>query len=318
MSVRGIRTRLRVAATIALLPVLALTACGSGDTSGTTPAGAQASPAPTDDPVASVRKVDSVAALLPADVRKSGTLRVGSSIGFPPGAYYPNGSDKSPAGQDIDIADAVAKVLGVKSERQDASFETILPALGSGKYDFGTGNFGVTTERLKTIDFVTYINDGQGFAVKNGNTALKTKVTDLTQLCGLTIGTGAGTTFEATLTAQKGVCAKAGKRPYDVKVYSENGATLTALQQGRIDVIMSTINGLRYQAAQPASQTTFLGEYHRLDVGFAFKKGSPLTRAFQAAVNELIKNGTYARILKKWGTSASAIETSRINPPEHT
>lgn len=317
MNLRTIRTRLRGTAALALLPLLALTACGSGGTDGTAAVGAQASPAPTDDPVAAVRKVDAVAALLPADVREAGTLRVGSSIGFPPGAYYPNGTDKEPAGQDIDLADAVAKVLGVKLERQDASFETILPALGSGKYDFGTGNFGVTAERLKTIDFVTYINDGQGFAVKKGNTELKSKVTDLTQLCGLTIGTGAGTTFEATLTAQKGVCAKAGKKPYDVKVYSENAATLTALQQGRIDVIMSTINGLRYQAAQPASGTTFLGEFHRLDVGFAFKKGSPLTKAFQAAVNELIKDGTYARILKKWGTSASAIETSRINPPEH-
>nr|WP_260860049.1 ABC transporter substrate-binding protein [Streptomyces cupreus] len=292
-----------------------MTACGSTETDGA--ATAQAAPAPTGDPVAGVRKVDSVAALLPADVRESGTLRIGSSVGFPPGAYYPNGQDKPPAGQDIDLADAVAKVLGIRLERQDASFETILPALGSGKYDVGTGNFGVTAERLKTIDFVTYINDGQGFAVKKGNTELTEKITDLTQLCGLTIGTGAGTTFEATLTAQNGVCAKAGKKPYDVKVYSENGATLTALQQGRIDVVMSTINGLRYQAAQSAAQTTFLGEFHRLDVGFAFKKGSPLTKAFQAAVNELIEDGTYDRILKKWGTAASAIDTSRINPPEH-
>ncbi len=304
--------RLALTAAIALL---ALTACGSTETDGA--ATAPAAPAPTDDPVAAVRKVDSVAALLPADVREAGTLRIGSSVGFPPGAYYPNGQEKPPAGQDIDLADAVAKVLGVRLERQDASFETILPALGSGKYDVGTGNFGVTSERLKTIDFVTYINDGQGFAVKKGNTELTGKITDLTQLCGLTIGTGAGTTFEATLTAQKGVCAKAGKKPYDVKVYSENGATLTALQQGRIDIVMSTINGLRYQAAQPAAGTTFLGEYHRLDVGFAFKKGSPLTKAFQAAVNELIENGTYDRILKKWGTAASAIDTSRINPPEH-
>jgi polar amino acid transport system substrate-binding protein len=309
----------RSAAVLALLlPLLALTACGSGATDGTAAQAARSSPAPTDDPVAAVREVDSVAALLPADVRRKGTLRVGSSIGFPPGAYYPNGPDSAPAGQDIDLADAVAKVLGVKLERQDASFETILPALGSGKYDVGTGNFGVTRERLRTIDFVTYINDGQGFAVKKGDTRLRTKVTDLTQLCGLTIGTGAGTTFEATLTAQKGVCAKAGRKPYDVKVYSENGATLTALQQGRIDVIMSTINGLRHQAAQPASGTAFLGEYHRLDVGFVFKKGSPLTKAFQAAVNELIEDGTYARILAKWGTGASAIETSRINPPERT
>ncbi|MGW1978091.1 ABC transporter substrate-binding protein [Streptomyces sp. NPDC001889] len=314
---RGIGTRLRAGTGIALLSALALTACGSGDTPGAAPAGAGASRAPADDPVAAVRTVASAAALLPADVRASGKLRVGSSIGAPPGAYYPNGSNQPPAGLDIDLANAVAKVLGVELERQDASFETILPALGSGKYDFGTGNFGVTAERLKTIDFVTYINDGQGFAVKKGNTELTTKVTDLTQLCGLTIGTGAGTTFEATLAAQRGVCAKAGKKPYEVKVYSENGATLTALQQGRTDVIMSTINGLRHQASRSASGTTFLGEYHRLDVGFAFDKGSPLTKAFRAAVNELIAGGTYARILKKWGTSASAIETSRINPPEH-
>jgi polar amino acid transport system substrate-binding protein len=315
----ALRGSLRPAlAAAALAPLLLLTACGSGDPDHIAAAGAQNSPAPTDDPVADVRKVDSIAALLPADVRKSGTLRVGSSVATPPAAYYPNGSDKRPEGQDIDIADAVARVLGIELERQDASFETILPALRSGKYDFGTGNFGVTTERLKTLDFVTYINDGQGFAVKEGDTSFGKKVTDLVQLCGRTVGIGAGTTFEATLDANKGVCEKAGKKPYDVKVYSENGATVTALQQGRIDVIMSTINGLRYQASQPAAHTTFLGEFHRLDVGFTFKKGSPLTEAFQAAVNELIKDGTYARILEKWGTSASAIEASRVNPPEHT
>lgn len=314
----GIRTRLRTAAALALLPLLALAGCGSGaDAVASAPGARAASPAPSGDPLAGVAAVDSIAALLPGDVRQAGKLRVGSSVGTPPTAYYPNGQNKPPAGQDIDIADAVAKVLGLKLERQDASFETILPALGSGKYDVGTGNFGVTAERLKTIDFVTYINDGQGFAVKTGNTTLNTQVSDLTQLCGLVIGTGAGTTFEKTLTAQQGVCAAAGKKPYEVKVFSESGAVTTALQQGRIDVVMSTINGLRYQAAQPAAQTSFLGEYHRLDVGFAFKKGSPLTPAFQAAVNELIKNGAYARILEKWGTTASAIAASQTNPAEH-
>jgi polar amino acid transport system substrate-binding protein len=305
--------RLRLAATVAaLLPLLALTACGFGAT-----ATSGAAPSPSSDPVAAVTKDPSIAALLPAKFRSAGVLRVGSSVGNPPSAYYPNGTGSRPVGQDIDITDAVAKVLGLTVQRQEASFETILPALGSGKYDVGTGNFGVTAPRRKTIDFVTYIDDGQGFAVKKGNTSLGKQVTRLTQLCGLTIGTGAGTTFEATLSAQRDVCTKEGKKPYQVRVFSENGAILTALQQGRIDVEMSTINGLRYQAAQPASQTAFLGEFHRLDVGFAFRKGSPLTRAFRAAVNHLIKDGTYDRILKEWGTTASAIPASRINPPEH-
>ncbi|MFE0084296.1 ABC transporter substrate-binding protein, partial [[Kitasatospora] papulosa] len=60
----------------------------------------------------------------------------------------------------------------------------------------------------------------------------------------------------------------------------------------------------------------FLNEFKRLDVGFAFKKGTPLAPAFQAAVNALKADGTYDRILKKWGTSESAIRTSQISPPE--
>jgi polar amino acid transport system substrate-binding protein len=49
---------------------------------------------------------------------------------------------------------------------------------------------------------------------------------------------------------------------------------------------------------------------------FAFKKGTPQEPAFQAAVNRLRKDGTYDRILKKWGTGALAITTSQISPPE--
>lgn len=60
----------------------------------------------------------------------------------------------------------------------------------------------------------------------------------------------------------------------------------------------------------------FLNEFHRLDVGFARKKGTKLAPAFQAAVNRLIADGTYDRILKKWGMTGSAIEKSQLSPPE--
>ncbi|MET9614013.1 ABC transporter substrate-binding protein [Kitasatospora indigofera] len=313
---RATNRRRGLLAATALLPVLALSACGSDPAAPAKPAASAAGIAPDQDVVSAVAKVDSIAALLPEEIRKAGTVKVGSAIGTPPTAYYPDQATKKPAGIDIDFTDAVGKVLGVAVEREDAKFETILPALDSGKYDFGTGNFGVTTARLKTIDFVTYIDDGQGFAVKKDNTTVQA-VTEVGQLCGLTVGVGAGTTFETTLNSKKNVCADAGKKPYEVKAFSDNGAILTGLQQGRIDIVMSTINGLRYQAAQESAGTKFLGEFHRLDVGFAFKKGSALTPAFQGAVNQLIKDGTYDRILKKWGVADSAIKESLISPPEH-
>ncbi|BAJ30758.1 MULTISPECIES: ABC transporter substrate-binding protein [Kitasatospora] len=300
---------------LALASVAALALAGCGSDPAAAPKAAPVGIQPSQDVLSGVHKSDAAAALLPDDVKAAGTIKLGGAVGTPPGAYYPEGK-KELAGLDVDLVNGVAAVLGVKVQREDAAFETILPALGSGKYDVGTGNFGVTTARLKTVDFVTYIDDGQGFAVRSDNTALN-NVTDLTQLCGLTVGTGAGTTFEATLNAKKDDCAKAGKKPYDVKVFTENGAVLTGLQQGRLDVVMSTINGLRYQANQPTAKIRFLGEFHRLDVGFAFKKGSTLTPAFQAAVNQLIKDGTYQKILAKWGTADSAITESQINPPEH-
>ncbi|MGW2287530.1 ABC transporter substrate-binding protein [Streptomyces phaeochromogenes] len=290
---------------------LLLTACGSGTDGGSdTQAAGASQKIPTTDVVSSLRTDASAAKLLPAGT-DSLTLAV-SVGGTPPGTSYLE-DGKTLAGQDVDFAAAVAKVLGIELKREAASFEAILPALDSGKYDVGVGNFGVTDERRRTIDFVTYINDGQGFATREDSKL--DKVTDLAQLCGLNVATGAGTTFEATLEENKHVCSDAGKKAYKVQTYSEQGAIWSSLQQGRSDIVMSTINGLRYAVGQQEG-LKFLNEFHRLDVGFAFKKGTKLAPAFRAAVNKLIADGTYDRILKKWGTTGSAIEKSEISPPE--
>ncbi|MER5554300.1 ABC transporter substrate-binding protein [Streptomyces sp. NPDC002793] len=306
------RTRQTSAFALITAAALSLTACGSGDPAAPAGPAAVKGRTPTADVVSSVKKNDAAVRLLPAKVRDSGSLSLATAVGAPPGAFYRE-DGKTLTGADIDFADAVAKSLGLELKREVASFEAILPALDSGKYDLGTGNFGVTEERRRTIDFVTYINDGQGFAVRD-DSGLE-EVTDLTQLCGLTVGTGAGTTFEATLEENRHRCADVGEEAYEVKTYADQAAVWISLQQGRSDVLMSTINGLRYAVTQQEG-LRFLNEYKRLDVGFAFKKGTPLAPAFQAAVNGLKADGTYDRILKKWGTTGSAIRTSRISPPE--
>ncbi|MFB7517012.1 ABC transporter substrate-binding protein [Streptomyces sp. NPDC056144] len=324
MSTRTISGTTRTTLAFALITTaaLTLTACAGGEPAtkpagAAAPGGASASGAakgtlPTEDVVSAVKKNEAAAKLLPADVRQRGSFTIASAAGAPPSsAYLPDG--KTLTGVDVDFGDAVAKALGLEAKREVAGFEAILPALGSGKYDVGTGNFGVTEERRKTLDFVTYVNDGQGFAAR-ADSSLKA-VTDLTQLCGLKVATGAGTTFERTLEQNKGRCAEAGKQPYEVNVFSEPGAVWMALQQGRADVVMNTINGVRYAVTQQKG-IKFLNEYRRLDVGFAFKKGTSLAPAFQAAVNGLKADGTYDRILKKWGVTASGIEKSQISPPE--
>lgn len=308
------RNRLFIPFALITSAALLLTACGSGSDAtnggGTARAAAKVGAIPTADVVTAIGKDPAAAALLPSGTT---TLTVAISVGgSPPGTSYLE-DGRTLAGQDVDFADAVAKVLGIGLKRESAGFEAILPALDSGKYDFGASNFGVTDERRKTIDFVTYINDGQGFATRKDSKL--TEITGLSQLCGLNVATGAGTTFEATLEENKHVCSDAGEKTYKVQTYSEPGAIWSSLQQGRSDIVMSTINGLRYAVTQQES-VKFLNEFHRLDVGFAFKKGTKLAPAFRAAVNKLIADGTYDRILRKWGTTGSAIEKSQISPPE--
>ncbi|MFG2787533.1 ABC transporter substrate-binding protein [Streptomyces sp. NPDC048419] len=306
------RNRLITPFVLITAATLLLTACGSGPGDATDAVGAAAASdkVPTTDVVSAVHKDEAAAGLLPADVR---SLTVAISVGgTPPGTTYLS-DGKTLTGQDVDFAHAVAKVLGIRLRTEQAGFEAILPALDSGKYDFGASNFGVTDERRRTIDFVTYVNDGQGFATRKDSKL--SKVTDLRQLCGLDVATGAGTTFEATLEENKKVCTDTGRKPYRVQTYGEQGALWSSLQQGRSDVVMSTINGLRYAVAHQDG-VKFLNEYHRLDVGYAFKKGTKLAPAFQAAVNKLIADGTYRKILEKWGTTGSAIRTSQISPPE--
>ncbi|MEU2380264.1 ABC transporter substrate-binding protein [Streptomyces misionensis] len=293
---------------------LFLTACGAGSagTGGADASGvaAKSDAVPTTDVVSAEKKDPAAARLLPAGTTH---LTVAISVGgTPPGTTYLS-DGKTLTGQDVDFTKAVAKVLGIDLTVDQASFEAILPALDSGKYDVGASNFGVTDERRRTIDFVTYVNDGQGFATRKDSKL--SKITDLRQLCGLNVATGAGTTFEATLEENKHLCTDAGKKPYQVQTYAEPSAIWSSVQQGRSDIVMSTINGLRYAVAQQPG-LKFLNEFHRLDVGFAFKKGTKLAPAFQAAVNRLIADGTYDRILKKWGTTGSAIDRSRISPPE--
>ncbi|CAL2061795.1 ABC transporter substrate-binding protein [Streptomyces murinus] len=293
--------------------VLLLTACGSGSGPGGTDASgvaARSEAVPTADVVSGERTDPAAAKLLPPGTRHlTAAISVG---GTPPGTTYLS-DGRTLTGQDVDFTKAVAKVLGLELTVDQASFEAILPALDSGKYDFGASNFGVTDERRRTIDFVTYINDGQGFATREDSKL--GRITDLKQLCGLNVATGAGTTFEATLEESRHLCTDAGKKPYQVQTYAEPSAIWSSVQQGRSDVVMSTINGLRYAVArQPGLK--FLNEFHRLDVGFAFKKGTKLAPAFRAAVDRLIADGTYDKILKKWGTTGSAITKSQISPPE--
>jgi polar amino acid transport system substrate-binding protein len=312
------------AAAIASAALIAGCASAAGSTASSA-AGAVASSAagyPTADVVSGVAEDASLhAALLAADPGAAGGLTLGTT--YQPGltglphvgqstASAKSGADVDDIGVDIDLRNAVAKVLGTSWNVQNGTFATIIPGVQNGKFTVGQDNFGVTSAREKIVDFSTYLTDGQALLAPSDSSL--NSVTNITQLCGLTIGTGAGTTFQTILQSNASKCAAAGRKAYTVDYFSDNAAIWLGLANGRIDAYFGPTLSLKYDATHVAN-TKFLSQISSTPVGFVTAKGSPLAEILTEAVNELIGDGEYAKILAKWSISDYGVSASQVNPP---
>ncbi|QUQ65670.1 ABC transporter substrate-binding protein [Kutzneria sp. CA-103260] len=287
---------------------LALTACG--DATAADPASPTTKVAyPTQDVVSAVQTDPTLRAELPASTTSltlGTTLSPGTS-----GLPHSGQVDGKYVGLDVDLRDAVAKVLGVTWTVQNGTFETIIPGVQSGKYDVGQDNFGVTAAREKVVDFATYLSDGQSFLgpADRGPSSVKT----LDDLCGLTVATSPGSTFQQILTSGADKCAAAGKKPYTVQLFSDSAPIWLGLANGKVDVYFGPTLSLKYDETH-VPNTKFLGQFSATPVGFVTAKGSPVAKAVSDAVNKLIKDGDYGKILAKWGVESTGIQQSAVNP----
>jgi polar amino acid transport system substrate-binding protein len=300
--------KLLVASGAALL----LAGCGS-TSAAVTPAASDAA-YPSQDVVSSIATDAKIKAELPAAVQSRGTLILGTTItpgvnGLPHAGQLAGGRN---IGVDVDLREAVAKVLGVKWDVQNGTFPTIIPGVQNGKYEVGMDNFGVTGPREKVVDFATYLTDGQAFLAPSDSKL--DQVSDLTDLCGLTVATSPGSTFQQILENGKDKCAAAGKKPYIVQYFADTAPIWLGLANGKIDIYFGPTLSLKYDAAH-IPNTKFLSQFSSTPVGFVTAKGSPIAPALRDAVNQLIASGDYAKILGKWGVTDSGIPQSAINPP---
>ena len=104
----------------------------------------------------------------PQDVsRGNGTLTMGTNAEFPPYEYYENNEI---VGIDVDIMQAIADKLGMELKIEDMAFDSIIPAVTSGKADIGLAGMTVTEDRLKNVNFSdSYTEASQVIIYKSGN-----------------------------------------------------------------------------------------------------------------------------------------------------
>ncbi|MGW5636317.1 ABC transporter substrate-binding protein [Streptomyces sp. NPDC003832] len=315
-------TARRTTAVLGLAAALVLSACGNPDEAATAEvAGANGDTTKInlspDQNRITTEKVDSIAEQVPAEIRERGTLEVVDSSGSAvPLTFYAT-DNKTVIGVEPDIASLVADVLGLKLRLNPVSWENIFVGLDSAKYDVGFSNITVTEERKEKYDFATYREDNLGFEAKKGSGL---KISGPADVAGLTVAVSSGTNQEKLLVEWSEENEKAGREPVDIKYYQDESDTYLALQSGRIDVYLGPNPTAAYHAAS-TGRTEVVGTYSGAGdtlqglIAATTRKDNGLVEPLAAALDEIVENGTYAKVLKRWGLSDEAITDSEINPP---
>jgi len=307
---RSSRTRL-AAALVALLTAAVIVGCGSSNSSSsTTTSSSPAAPSSTSStPAASSGGNPTVTALVPAALKSKGTLTVAADASYAPNEFIAS-DGHTVIGMDADLMKAIATAMGLKIKIVNATFDSIIPGLASGKYDVGASSFTDTKESEKTVDFVDYLTAGESFYTKaSGGTDIST----IADLCGHTVAVERGTTEQADANTQSKKCKAAGKPAVTVLPFADqNGANL-ALVSGRAQLGFADSPPAEYQVKKSNGQFKLVGQsYANAPYGLAVPKNGGLAKPIQAAILALMKDGQYKAILTHWGVQAGAIPASQV------
>ncbi len=298
-----------LAALLALCAVVVV-GCGSSSSSSssssaTTSTAASSSSAASGGGAASGAD-PAVAKLVPAAIKSKGTLTVAADASYAPNEFFAS-DGKTIIGMDADLSDALAAAMGLKAKVVNETFDGIIPGLAAGKYDMGASSFTDTKEREKTVDFVDYFSAGESFFTKaSGGTA----VSKLADICGKTVAVEKGTTEETDAQTQSKKCG--GKAVKVLSFPDQNGANL-ALSAGRAQLGFADSPPAAYAVKKSNGQFKLVGPtIAAAPYGLAIPKKSGLAPAVLGALKVLMKNGSYAKILAKWGVQAGAISPAQV------
>lgn len=249
--------------------------------------------------------------LLPAEIKDSGQLRIGTDAEYPPNEY--KDADGKPVGWGVELAEAVSAKLGLEPEWEILGFDSIIPRIQEGALDMGSSSFTDTVERQKSVDFVNFLNAGTQWAAPVGSDV------DPDDACGLTIAVQATTVQDTEeLPAKSQACTDAGKDPIEVLRFDGQPEATQAVVDGRADAFSADLPVTGDAVKKLEGQLEVVGEvFDAAPYGFATQKDSEMTKAVQAALQSLIDDGTYLEILKNAGIESGALDEATINAAQN-
>lgn len=295
----GRRAAMGVAGAAVLL--LSLAACGEKENAGT----------PGGGPSVTASADADLAAKVPDAIKADGVIKVGTDSTYAPAEFLDN-DGSTVIGFDVELFNAVAQKLGLKAEYESAPFDAILPGVDSGKYEVGVSSFTINTERLKSVNMVSYFSAGTQWATKKGNPG----GVDTENACGKKIAVQTGTVQVDDITARSKKCTDAGKPAITIDQYQAQSDATAAVVSGKDDAMLADSPVGAYAVKQSGGQLELLGDiYESAPYGYAVKKDQQaFAEVLKEAVQAVIADGTYKAALEKWGVEGGAVTSSELNP----
>ena len=256
---------------------------------------------------------DALRARLPQEIRDAGKMIAVNNGSFPP---YEIVTGTELTGATKDISTAIGELLGITIDHASvAGLPALLSGINSGRYQFAMGPVGDYPDRQKANDFVDWAREYVVFAVEKGNPS---GITSLDATCGKRIAVMAGGSAEKVIKEQSKKCTDGGKSAVEVQSYTDQPSSILAVRSKRSDAFFSSQAPLTYfvQQANGQLELAAVGQangFKDIYQGAVVKKDSPLGGVLLDSFTILIKNGTYAQIMKKWGLENNMIGTPGIN-----
>lgn len=287
-------------APVAPVLILAVAIVLSGCSQPQEPAGAPQPPTPA--------AVDEIAAAVPRAIARDGVLTIGTDPSYPPMEFI--GADAATVeGADIDLATAVATVLGLTPAFEDEAFSALPDSVRTGRIELAVSSLTVPRDKPMRADAVLYFQSGNQLVASNSAPGLSAS-----QLCGHTVATVEGSTQVRSLSRLSRECRDQGLPGITIEALSDQSQVTEAALSADVDGMLSDTPVARYAVTQHPQQLAVAGPpFDPAPFGMLSPpQYAGLAKAVRRATQHLIDSGYYAAILRRWGIQEGAIQHATI------
>lgn len=253
-----------------------------------------------------------IAPLVLAGTAPAANLAVGSDVSGAPFEYF-QGNSKTPLGFDIDLLDAMVVKMGRQSTITNHQFDDLLKAVQRGQYEAAMSAISDNGAREKLVNFLDYFLAGGGLMVQQGNPL---HVFSIDGLCGYSVTVESGTSYETDLKKQSDKCKAVGLGGVTVLSYKTDDEAFAAFAAGKAPVYVADypVGVWRARSAASKGYEVVGKQFDVVPYGIAVAKhNDALLTQLQQALLAVVADGTYDRLIKKWGLSQGAMRVAPIN-----